>query len=299
MRTLGATAIAAALFAVAVCAQGVRDPRLFKTGVDLTTVNVTVLDADGRLVTGLERDAFEILDDGEVQAVTQFTAERVPVGLGVLLDISDSMFGRRIREARAAVERFLFDLLAPTDQYFLIAFNHTPHLLSGWTTDRAAVSEALGALKPTGGTAIYDALSDGLGFIAARQRARGAIVIISDGADTASSVTTREIRSALLRSDAFVYAVAVDAPDRQAINTRVNPAALREITDQSGGRTAVVRDTAELEAATARIAEELNSQYLIGYTPAHGRDGRYHSIRVRVRGGPYRVRARNGYVADR
>lgn len=280
-------------------AQTLRDPRAFKTGIDLTTVNVTVLDADGKLVTTLDRDAFEIRDDGELETLTQFTSERVPVGLGVLLDMSDSMFGRRIQDARAAVERFLFDLLEPTDEFFVIAFNHTPHPLTGWTTERAKISDALAGLKPTGGTAIHDALIDALGLIEHRSRARGAVVIISDGADTASNATIREVRSALLRSDAFVYAVAIDSPDRQPINTRVNPTALREITDQSGGRTEVVHDSAELAAATARIAEELNSQYLMGYTPAHGADGKYHSIRVRVKSGKYRVRARNGYVAER
>lgn len=299
MKSTPAVLVVVAIVAGAlVSAQTVRDPRPFKTRIDLTSVNVTVVDANGRLVTGLGRDAFEILDDGERQTVTQFTAERVPVGLGVLLDISDSMFGRRIREARAAVARFLFDLLAPTDQYFLVAFNHAPRVLSSWTTDRGRVSDELAALKPSGGTAIYDALVDGLGLIERRERARGAIVIISDGADTASTITLREIRSALLRSDAFVYAVAIDSPERQAINTRVNPTTLREITDQSGGRTEVVHDTAELDTATARIAEELNRQYLIGYSPAHGRDGKYHSIRVRVKGEGYRVRARNGYVAE-
>lgn len=297
VKGLRAAALVVALGAVAF-AQAVRDPRPFKTRIDLTSVNVTVVDADGKLVTGLPRDAFEIRDDGELQTITNFTSERVPVGLGVLLDVSDSMFGRRIREARAAVERFLFDLLAPTDQYFLIAFNHAPRVLSAWTTDRAAVTDALEALKPTGGTAIYDALVDGLGFIERRDRARGAIVIISDGADTASNATIRQIRSALLRSDAFVYAVAIDSPEPQPINTRVNPTTLREITDQSGGRTEVVHDTRELDSATARIAEELNSQYLIGYSPAHGHDGKYHSIHVRVLRDGYRVRARNGYVAD-
>ena len=105
------------------------------------------------------------------------------------------------------------------------------------------------------------------------------------------------MRSALLRSDAFVYAVAIDSPERQPINTRVNPTTLREITDDSGGRTEVVHNTAELIAATARIAEELNHQYVLGYTSTRGADGQYHSIRVRVHGSDYKVRARNGYLA--
>ena len=128
-------------------------------------------------------------------------------------------------------------------------------------------------------------------------RERAALLLISDGADTASSAGLRDVRSALLRSDAFVYAVAIDSPASQAINTRVNPTALREITDDSGGRTEVAHDAAELADATARIADELNHQYVLGYTSARGPDGRYHSIRVRVHGSDYKVRARNGYMA--
>jgi hypothetical protein len=100
------------------------------------------------------------------------------------------------------------------------------------------------------------------------------------------------------RSDAFVYAVAIDTSERLAINAAVNATALGEITNQSGGRTLVVHDSSDASTALATIAEELNSQDLIGYTSPSGLDGQYHSIRVRVPGTDYRVRARNGYVAE-
>jgi Ca-activated chloride channel homolog len=260
-------------------------------------ITATVVDADGRLVTGLPREAFEIYEDGDRQTVTQFTHERVPIGLGLLLDISDSMFGQRIIDARAAVERFLFELLSPADEFFLLAFNHEPHLLTRWTNTADDVRRALDEIKPSGGTALYDALINALPMINQRHRQRAAIVLVSDGADTASDAAVTDVRSALLRSDAFVYAVAIDSPKRQAINTRVNPTALSEITNQSGGHTAVVHDAEGLATATARIAEELNSQYVLGYSSARATDGKYHSIRVTVSGGGYRVRARNGYVA--
>jgi VWFA-related protein len=121
---------------------------------------------------------------------------------------------------------------------------------------------------------------------------------VSDGADTASNATLREVRSALVRSDTFVYAIAIDSPEPQPINTRVNATTLREVTDDSGGRTEIVHSGAELVGATARIAEEINNQYVLGYTSPRGADGKYHSIRVRVRGSEYKVRARNGYVAE-
>ena len=275
----------------------VRADRPFRSGIELTSLTATVTDAEGRPVTDLDRSAFEVYEDGSRQDITQFTRDRVPVGLGVLLDTSDSMFGQRIQDARAIVDRFLFELLDASDEFFILAFNHTPKTLTGWTHTPGEVRRALSGLRPFGGTAAYDAVVDSLPMIERRSRQRAALLIISDGADTASSATIRDVKSALLRSDAFVYAIAIDSPERQAINARVNAEALREITSQSGGRTEVVRDSAELAEASARIADELNHQYVLGYTSTHGADGQYHSIRVRVHGSDYRVRARNGYVA--
>ena len=289
----------AALVAARLLAQQppVTDHRLFQSGIEITSITATVTDREGHPVTGLPRDAFEVYEDGILQTITQFTRERVPIGLGVLLDCSDSMYGKRMEDARSAVERFLFELLAPTDEFFLMAFNHRPRPLTGWTREQGDVRHALAGIRPSGGTAIYDTLLEALPLIETRTRQRAALLIISDGADTASTATLRELRPALRRSDTFVYAIAIDSPDRQPINTRVNPAALREITAESGGRTEIVQNSAQLDEAAARIAEELNSQYVLGYTPPRGADGQFHSLRVRVAGSNDRVRARNGYVA--
>jgi Ca-activated chloride channel family protein len=285
--------------AVTLSAQVTRDNRVLRSGVDMVMVTATVLDAEGRLVTGLPREAFEIYEDGDRQVVRQFTHERVPIGLGLLLDISDSMFGQRMLDALRTVERFLLELLSDEDMFFVMAFNHAPRLMTRWTSEPEVIRRALEDLRPTGGTAIYDALLQAIPMIQGRSRQRAAIVLISDGTDTASDASIADVRTALLRSDAFVYAVAIDSPKKQAINTRVNPVALGEITNQSGGHTVVVRDADEMATATARIAEELNSQYLLGYASARAADGKYHSIRVRMRGEGYKVRARNGYVGGR
>jgi len=276
-------------------------PRLLRSSIELTAITATVRDGDGRLVPDLPVDAFTVYEDGEPQPITQFTHERVPVGLGVLLDVSDSMFGQRILDARAAVERFLLQLLAPEDAAFVMTFNHSPHLLTPWVTpgEAATVRAALDTLHPSGGTAIYDTVLTALSMVDQRTRDRAAVVVISDGADTASDTSLRDLRSALLRTDAFIFAIAIDSPVRQAINTRVNPEALSEVTNQTGGHTEVVHDTTELAAATARIAEELNTQYVIGYSSPHPGDGKYHSIRVRVNREGHKVRARNGYVSVR
>ena len=176
----------------------------------------------------------------------------------------------------------------------MFAFNHRPRPLTSWTRARDEVQHALATIQPSGGTAIYDAILGALPVMTARTRQRAAILVISDGADTASDASLRDVHSALFRSDAFVYAIAIDSPERQAINTRVNVEALREITADSGGRTEIVRSSDDLAEATGRIADELNHQYVLGYTSTHPVAGRFHSIRVHA--GNYRVTARRGYV---
>ena len=275
-----------------------RSPR-FKSGVDLISVTATVVDRDGHLVTGLPREAFEIYENSEWQDITQFSNERVPVSLAVLLDVSDSMIGQRLIDARLAVEHFLFDLLDDNDEFSVVAFNHAPIPVTSWTQTPDVVRKAMDTLRPTGSTALYDAVLTTLPMMNTRTKHRSSVLIISDGADTASDATLREVRAALVRSDAFVYAIALDPPARRAINETVNVSALNEITGGSGGNTLLVHETAELDAATARIAEELNSQYVLGYHTPRTPDGTYRSIRVRTSNPELRVRARRGYIANK
>ncbi len=106
-------------------------------------MTATVVDRDGHLVTGLPIEAFEIFEEGERQTITQFTNERVPVSLAVLLDVSDSMFGQRLVDARSAVERFLFELLDENDEFSVVAFNHEPRALTRWTQAPDVVRTAM------------------------------------------------------------------------------------------------------------------------------------------------------------
>jgi len=268
-----------------------------RSSVELTVVTATVRDENGKLVTGLPREAFEMFEDSAPVPIAQFTNERVPLGLGLLLDTSDSMFGRRIKDAEAAVELFLTSLLDPADAFFVMTFNHQPRLIVGWKTTPDGVHDALAALKPTGSTAIYDAMLSAIPLLENRPRERAAIVLITDGADTASDATLYDLRPALVRSDAFVYAIAIDTPEPAYRANRVSVDTLNEITGQSGGRTEVVRVPADIPLAAASIADELNHQYVLGYSSPNPGDGKYHSIRVRATNPGYKVRARTGYVA--
>jgi len=269
----------------------------FRARVDIVEVTVSVLDSNRRLVTGLTKDDFQVFEDGVEQTITQFTDQRVPVSLGLLLDASDSMRGQPVVDARLALERFVGDLLRPNDEVFVATFNERPRLAARWTTPPTALRNVLAGLKPSGGTAIYDALAETSKLFERRMHVRAAAVVISDGADTASDRSLYQAIEVMRRSDAFVYALAIDPPNSRE-STRVNPETLREITGLTGGYTEVVRTAADLGPATARIADELNKQYMLGYSSLRPPDGGWRPLRVRVRHGDYITRARRGYFAE-
>ena len=276
--------------------QPLRSFDTFRAGAELVPTAVTVRDGEGRLVSSLQQTDFTVTESGVEQAITQFTRERVPLNLALILDVSDSMRGPRMDDARLALKTFLEDLLKPEDDAALLVFNHATRVLSNWTTDREPLLSALSVTKPTGGTAIYDAINTALPLFRDRRHPRAAMVLVSDGADTASDTTVIDLKQKLSRGDVFLYGVAVDTPNARS-SQRINPQVFRELSSQSGGYAEVVGSTAEIGPATARIAEELNAQYMLGYTPASAGDGRFRAIRVLVRKDlGYAVRARRGVV---
>jgi Ca-activated chloride channel family protein len=301
----------------------------FSTGVDLIGVTATVTDRQGRFVPGLRAEDFVITENGTAQTISQFEAERVAVSLGLVLDTSGSMAGEKMSAAQAAVGRFVHDLLGPGDEMFLYRFDNAPVLLQDWTEDRRALVRRLAAVRPDGGTAMYDAVAEAVPLAAQGSRAKKALVLISDGNDTDSVVSLRDVRQLIRESEVLVYAIGIDGAGGGAVRTlplpipgrpqirlpwpgrpapprgtsgaateSVNAGALRQITDDSGGRTEIVRAARDLDPATARIADELSQQYFLGYVSTLPKDGRWHTIDVRVRRGDYIVRARKGYIAD-
>ena len=183
----------------------------FHTSVDLINVTATVTDADGNFVQGLKQSDFVIKEDGKPQPVTQFEAQRVPVSLGIALDTSGSMFGERIAAAQAALNRFLFDLLGPDDEVFLYRFDSKPELVQRWTSDRAAVSRALGSVHPNGATALYDAVAQAIPLAQAGSRKKKALVILSDGNDTSSHIRIDDLHQLIRESEVLDYAIGIDA----------------------------------------------------------------------------------------
>jgi Ca-activated chloride channel family protein len=298
----------------------------FKTSVDLINVTATVTDSQGRFVPGLRMEDFDVYEDGKLQKISQFDSERVPVSLGLVLDTSGSMAGEKMAKAQDAVRRFLDDLLGPQDEVFLMRFDSRVSVLSDWTENRSAVSRMVQSIRPTGGTALYDAMSDAVPLGEQGTRRKKALVLISDGNDSDSSTDVDTVQRQIRESEMLVYAVGIDSQQesigstignvigriilnsprssggrtsRSAGGERLNEGVLRSITDDSGGRTEIIRNARDIDAATAGIASELSRQYFLGYSTSSPRDGRWHTLEVRVKRGNYTVRARKGFTAER
>ncbi len=320
----------------------------FKSGVELINVTAMVSDASGRFVPGLQKDDFAVYEDDLPQTVTHFSADRIPVSLGIAVDTSGSMTGEKLRAAQTALNRFLFDVLDAQDEIFLYRFSDRAVLLQNWTTDRQVLSGAIGRITADGGTALYDAVAQAVRLTTTGQNRKKALVLLSDGNDTSSKATLSDLKQLIRESEALVYAIGIDCsnaltlrppsqpqfqrrgrgpmpipfpfppvvrrprplppqpqpvPPQGRTGTRgcsdpVDVSALRDLTDDSGGRTEIIRDPRDLDAATAGIANELSKQYYLGYLSAGNKDGRWHSIRVELRNRTYRVRARRGYIAS-
>ena len=202
--------------------------QVYRSGVDLVVVAATVVDADGRLVPGLTQSDFHVFDDGVEQRILQFNAERVPVSLGLAIDVSDSMIGARMAAARKAIDRFVLSLLDEGDEAFLMVFNHAPSVKTSWTRPRS-LSGRLDRVTPSGGTAIFDAVVKAAAMFDTRRFQRCGLVVISDGNDTSSDASLQDTLRRINQTDASVYAIALDAPGGAAINRPFSPEALNDL----------------------------------------------------------------------
>jgi Ca-activated chloride channel family protein len=190
----------------------------FRTGVELINVAVTVTDASGRFVPGLRREDFIVYEDEVRQDVTHFSAERVPVSLGLVVDTSGSMQGEKWQHAVDALDRFLLDLLGQDDEVFMYRFSYDATLVQGWTSDRERLSHAMGRIFPRGGTAMYDAVAAAVPLAASGHNRKKAIVIVSDGNDTNSVTSVQELKQMIRESEVLVYAVGIDGDERYTSN---------------------------------------------------------------------------------
>ncbi|HMT09447.1 MAG TPA: VWA domain-containing protein [Pyrinomonadaceae bacterium] len=273
-----------------------------KVKTDLVTLTLTVTDYYGRYVSGLNKKAFSVTDNGVPQDITFFSDSDAPVSIGVLFDISGSMGGDKIAKARNALSRFIMTS-HPSDEYFLIAFNSRAQLLLDRTRDGDAVLQKLTLVKPKDNTALYDAVYLGIERVTRGAHQKRALLVISDGQDNSSRYNFSEVRRLMKESDVVTYAVGIlGRNDNSGAMGMQGQAFLEEIASATGGRAFFPNSDIELDEIFERIALELRHQYAVGYTPKDFEpNGKWRKVKVKVkppRGFPrLTVRGREGYFA--
>jgi Ca-activated chloride channel family protein len=258
-----------------------------RVDVDMVQVPVVVTDGDGRFVRGLKQNDFRVFEDNQLQPLTHFANENIPLELVATLDVSGSMLDF-IPSLRAAAKRFQA-ALPPQTPVTLFAFNENVFPLARRSMDSAKRAQVIDRLDSWGGTALYDAIIQAIETVG-RQAGRRAIVVFSDGEDQSSHSTQAAAERRVEGSDATVYVIgqgrAAERPALQKI--------LQRFADVSGGRAFFTHDLERLDKAFQEIIEDLSHQYLLSYAPPSATAGVWRKIKVSV-SGDYRVRARQGY----
>jgi Ca-activated chloride channel homolog len=271
-----------------------------KVGVDLVLVPVTVTDQWGHLVLGLQKDSFNVFDQGKQEVIRHLSSEDAPISVGIIFDASGSMYGKMDR-SREAVLQFLRSS-NPEDEFFLVAFNDRRELLVDFTSSVDEIQDEISKVKPDGATALLDALYLGLDRMKKAHTERKVLLVVSDGGDNHSRYTAKEVWPVLREADVQIYAMGIfdEAPRTQA--ERLGPDLLAVATAITGGRTFTIRNLKRVVDAAAQLSIELRNQYLVAYRPNNlAHDGMWHKLTVRVTPPQnlprLRVYAKAGYYA--
>jgi Ca-activated chloride channel homolog len=277
----------------------------FHSGVELINLNVSVMDGRNRYITDLGETDFTILEDGVRQQVSLFTRRRLNLSLVVMIDTSASM-EHKLPVARAAALR-LVNALGPADTAEIMQFNERASVLEPFTSDRAALERAIGATRASGATSLYTALYVALKDLG-RERKNGdlrryAIALLSDGQDTASRITDEQVLELARKNEVVVYSIRPRSAEVPLDGKAPGEADyfLTVLGRDTGGQAFFPASLGELNGVYDRIAEELRSEYSLGYVSSNGsRDGRWRRIGILTpkRGG-LQVRHRPGYFAPR
>ncbi len=268
-----------------------------KVDVDLVLVPVTVTDQKDHLLLGLQKDSFNVFDQGKQEVIRNLSSEDAPISLGIIFDESSSMWGK-IDRSREAVVQFLRSA-NPEDEFILVGFNDRPELLIDFTGSVEEIQEEISKARPDGTTALLDALYLGLDRKKARNE-RKVLLIVSDGGDNHSRYTIKEVWSVVEEAGVKIYAMGIfdEAPRTKA--ERAGRNLLGAVTSITGGRTFPIYSLKKIGDAAAELSIELRNQYLVAYRPNNlAHDGKWHKITVRVtppqKSPRLRVYAKAGY----
>ena len=282
--------------------------RTFKSGIEMVPLTVTVTDTTGKYVTGLTGNDFSVLEDGIGQPLSFFASDEVPVDVALVLDTSASMHAD-LSLVQSAASGLIHQLRA-SDRGAVVEVKDTAGIPQPFTSDQALITRAIHALSPSGSTALYDGLYVVLREFERERRAavevrRQVLVLLSDGLDNTSHIALDEVMDLARRAGVNIYVIALRGDVALMRRADMDESMLRAayvmgaVARESGGRTFFPKFARELPAIYTAIAQELASQYELGYVPARpGTDGAFRRVAVRVPTRPNALaRTRSGYYA--
>ena len=273
---------------------------VIKQDVNLVLVPVSVTDLNQRLVTGLQRENFQVFEGKKAQEIKHFSSEDAPVSVGLIVDSSGSM-SDKVDRVREAVNQFC-DAANLEDEFFMVTFADQPRLAVDFTNDPHEIQKELVFLQPKGRTSLLDAVYLGLEKMKEAKYSKKALLIISDGGDNRSRYSERDVKAAVKESDVMIYSIGTFDRFVPTEEELLGPNLLSEITEPTGGRSFFLEQANQMPAVAHHIGTELRTQYVIGYRPQSApRDGKWHKISVKLRL-PRKlaflhVRAKSGYYA--
>jgi VWFA-related protein len=275
------------------------DPFIISVHVNMVALHATVQDRKNLLVSGLDKQNFQIFEDGVLQQIKQFSHEDIPVTVGLVIDNSGSMKPKR-SDVIAASLAFARSS-NPRDQMFVVNFNEKVSFAlpaeMPFTANVAQLEIALSRVAANGQTALYDAVDAALDHLSKGDRDKKVLIVISDGGDNASKHKLESILATAKRSDAIIYSIGIfDEQDEDR-----NPGVLKRLAQETGGEAFLPESVKDVIPICERIARDIRSQYTLAYVPTNNsHDGAYRFVQVRA-GAPGRgrlsVRTRNGYFA--
>ena len=271
---------------------------VFRTQVREVVLHATVVDDHNRLVTGLDRAAFTVFEDGKPQSIASFRHEDIPVSLGIVIDNSGSMREKRPQVNQAAIN--LVKASNPKDEVFVVNFNDEYWLDQDFTADIAKLQEALDRIEARGGTSLYDAVLASADHLKKNGRLeKKVLLVVTDGEDNGSRQSLEQaIRQLQVENGPTVYAIGILGDEK---GERRAKRALSEIAEGTGGVPYFPKSLDQVDSITRQVAHDIRNQYTIGYKPATPLSaGGFRGIRVIAQAKGYKqlqVRTRSGYYA--
>ncbi len=269
---------------------------LFRSTTDIVPLYVTVTDRNDRLVANLSQEDFEVYDDEVKQDIVLFLNEVQPITVVVMLDTSFSMAGK-LKLLKAGAEQFLIRML-PADRGRVGAFNDKIQISAEFTGDRDYLINELQLLDFGNPTRLYDAIAASVNELLGID-GRRVVLIFTDGDDTSSQSDWKEVLEVARNEEVMIYAIGLRAEffnGRRTVRSRPDRN-LRQFAQETGGGYFELQENDELGSTFTRVAQELHSQYLIGFSPTE-LDGKVHELSVRLRNQNMTARARRSYVAS-